>query len=180
MFRAMFYSCPMKEAINNEVTIEEMPREALVAFVEFMYTANVAPKVMRRYAEVLFCAGHKYEVGFLRTLCEKALVSHVGPHNALAMLSLARRYTSQRLWVAVIQAAVEAHYDLPLNFSYYHQFVAHDPSLLLQLYHALLRVRHDNTPNSIVATNDLSSSSAFTTMSISSSSRKRRRRIPTT
>ena len=161
--------------------MDEMPREALVAFVEFMYTANVAPKVMRRHAEVLFCAAHKYGIGFLRTLCEKALVSHVGPHNALAMLSLARRYTSQRLWAAVIQAAVEAHYDLPSTFSYYHQFVAHDPSLLLHLYHALLMVRHDHTLDTIVATNDLSSdSSAFTTMSISSSSRKRRRTTPTT
>ena len=56
MFRAMFYSCPMKEAMENKVIMEDMPREALVAFVEFMYTATVTPAVMRCRDALLCCS----------------------------------------------------------------------------------------------------------------------------
>lgn len=137
VFRAMFCSCPMREAKSGVVMMEDMGGEALAGFVGFLYTASVAAEVMQKHAVELLSAAEKYDVTLLRVLCEHAIANKIGPHNAISTLELARKFDSRVLWAAVLDFSSQELEHLPA-FEEYQAYAAKDPALLLDLYEGLI------------------------------------------
>eukprot|EP00250_Pteridium_aquilinum_P034320 c7412_g1_i2 orf=357-1262(+) len=138
VFRAMFCSCPMREAKSGVVMMEDMSGEVLAGFVGFLYKATVAAEIMQKHAAALLSVAEKYDVALLRTLCEEAIVDSIGPHNVISTLELARRFGSQVLRSTVLEVASQNMERLPA-LEEYQAYATKDPTLLLDLYEGLIQ-----------------------------------------
>lgn len=141
VFRAMFCRCLMREARSGVVMIKDLNAEVLAAFVGFLYTANVVPEVMQKHAVALLSVAEKYDVALLRVLCEEAIATNIGPHNAVSMLELARKFGSQVLRTAVLEF-VSQDVEQLLLLEEYPAYAKKDPSLLIELYEGLVERNH--------------------------------------
>ncbi|KAI5068328.1 hypothetical protein GOP47_0016673 [Adiantum capillus-veneris] len=137
VFRAMFCSCPMKEAKSGVVMMDDLNAEALTAFVGFLYTAVVVPEVMQKHSVALLSAAEKYDIALLRIVCEDAIAKNIGAHNAISILELARKFGSQVLHAAVLDFVSQDIEHLFL-LEEYQIYAKKDPSLLLELYERLI------------------------------------------
>ncbi|KAH7442183.1 hypothetical protein KP509_03G075700 [Ceratopteris richardii] len=136
VFRAMFCSSPMKEAMSGIVLIDDFNEEVLAAFVGFFYTATVAPEALQKHAIELLGAAEKYNVELLHVLCENAIANTIDQHNAISILEVARKFGSHILQAAVLEF-VSKDVEQLSSFEEYQIYATKNPGLLLYLYEHL-------------------------------------------
>ncbi|GBL85088.1 Speckle-type POZ protein-like B [Araneus ventricosus] len=86
VFKAMF-SCPMKEAMENEVVIEGIEEPTLRAMLKYMYTGkagDLAPSL----ASNLLLIANKYQIASLEFACSKYLMRNMSMKNVAFVLGI--------------------------------------------------------------------------------------------
>jgi hypothetical protein len=85
-----------------ELTIPMHP-DCFMAFIQFLYTAELKPEALKEHASELMTAGNVYEIPILKRRCEEYIVSNMTPENAIAYLKVADQCGS----TAITEAAVK-------------------------------------------------------------------------
>ncbi|GBL85089.1 Speckle-type POZ protein-like B [Araneus ventricosus] len=84
VFEAMF-SCPMKEAMENEVVIEGIVEPALRAMLRYMYTGKTEDFTAFLAIYLLFTA-NKYQIVCLESICSEYLMRIISMENVSFLL----------------------------------------------------------------------------------------------
>lgn len=93
-FRAMF-AVPMKESIENIVTMKEIASDILEAIIQFCYTGTV--QLTNDNVDGIVAAASLMQLDNLAELCETYLLGTLNRSNFLEWLWLASHYRYKRL-----------------------------------------------------------------------------------
>ncbi|XP_008203955.1 protein roadkill-like [Nasonia vitripennis] len=109
VFSAMFIRSAEENAeINNRIIINDVNPDVLHQVLRFIYTRKLSQYEL--VPDVLIAAD-KYELGKLKTLCERILFDKMSPNNVCGILLLADRYNFQSLknWALFFISAFADH-----------------------------------------------------------------------
>lgn len=83
-----------------------MHKDSFLAFIQFLYTADLKPEILKHHAAELMSASVQYKIPILKSRCEDYIVNNVTPENAVAYLTVAHQCNSD----AIRKAAVKQMY----------------------------------------------------------------------
>jgi hypothetical protein len=86
-----------------------MHKDSFLAFIQFLYTAELKPEILKNHASELMTASVQYKIPILKSRCEDYIVNNVTPENAIAYLNVAHQCNSE----AIYKAAVKQMYTNP-------------------------------------------------------------------
>ncbi|XP_075154155.1 speckle-type POZ protein-like [Haematobia irritans] len=95
VFAAMLDHDSMLENTSNQIVIEDFDYRVIQEMLRFIYT-NKAPNIDEMASDLL-AAADKYDLTYLKVMCESVLYRDITIDNALATFVLADRYTAKTL-----------------------------------------------------------------------------------
>lgn len=121
----------MEESRSGTINISDVSYDALRAFVNYLYTAEAS--LDEQLACDLLVLAEKYEVKYLKTYCEKFLVSKLNGQNSIASYSFAHQHNANHLVESSLSMIIEDMANLTKSEEYVH-LVDKDPKLVVQIY----------------------------------------------
>jgi len=130
VFEAMFNHNDTKENQVNEVEIKDFNAETVKDFVDFLYNGEPEDKG-RCYDLDLLALADKYNVGILKTACEKELISKLDKSNVVGMWIGSDLYQAEDLYKAALDYLVN-NWDIIEELEGY-KSLSEKPELLMKL-----------------------------------------------
>ncbi|CAL8105876.1 unnamed protein product [Prunus armeniaca] len=132
VLRAML-DIEMKESLSGTIKIGDVSYDALRAFVNFLYTAEVC--LDQQLACELLVMSEKYQVQHLKDFCQKFLVSNLNLDNSLSTYTFAHQHNFKPIIDAAL-TLITASMDKLASRDEYTELKERDPGLLLEIYEA--------------------------------------------
>ena len=85
----MLDSDTCKAAADEAVTLPELSHGELGALLEFLYSGGLPEEEMKRHVRSLSAAADKYDIPYLRKMCERHMSSSLSASTALGVLEVA-------------------------------------------------------------------------------------------
>ena len=100
VFAAMFQH-DMKENQKNSVDIPDIKSDVFEVALQFIYTGDVTR--VDKFAVELLSVADKYQLRFLKTVCQDHINDELSPSNACKSLVLADLHSAEKLKKRIIQ-----------------------------------------------------------------------------
>lgn len=137
-----------KAPAGGSISLPELSHDDLSLLLAFLYTGALeapgggggggeASQDQERQLHALLVAADKYDVPFLRRVCEARLAAGVAPRNALRTLEVAELSSSAALMERAMGAVVE-HAEEVVFSAEYERFAARNAGLCVEITRALL------------------------------------------
>jgi len=107
------------------------------AFIQFLYTAEVKPDVLKKHAPELMAAGNTYKIEMLKRKCEDYIVNNMTAESTIDYLKVAEQCNSK----AITAAAVKQIQSNPAGFVNREDFQAlkkNDPAAVLGAFQYII------------------------------------------
>lgn len=137
VFRAMFEN-DMEESISGTIEVSDASYDAIRAFVNYLYTAEAC--LDEHMACDLLVLAEKYQVTYLKTYCEKFLMSKLNLENSLPCYAFALQQGAKCLRDASLSLIMD-NMDKLSKLEEYMELVEKDPRVLVEIYEAHLSKR---------------------------------------
>ncbi|PQP98566.1 BTB/POZ domain-containing protein [Prunus yedoensis var. nudiflora] len=146
VFRAMLEN-EMEESLSGTIKIGDVSYDALRAFVNYLYTAEVCPD--QQLACDLLVMAEKYQVQHLKDLCEKFLVANLNWDNAFMIYTFAHQHDAKQIIDAAL-ALITNKMDKLSARKEYEELKERNPRLIFEIYEAYFS-KQANTPNKLIS-----------------------------
>ncbi|XP_038893905.1 BTB/POZ and TAZ domain-containing protein 1-like [Benincasa hispida] len=124
---------PRKHRSSEKVIqIPGVPCEAVVSFVQFIYTSRCREEYLRKYGIHLLALSHVYLVPHLKQRCTKHLARNLTIHSVIDILQLARMCDAPDLSLSCMKM-VSTHFKAVEKTEGWKFLQKHDPWLELQI-----------------------------------------------
>ncbi|PIA41908.1 hypothetical protein AQUCO_02100028v1 [Aquilegia coerulea] len=134
VFKAMLEN-EMEESRSGTIRISDVSYDALRNFVQYLYTAEVS--LDEQMACDLLVLAEKYEVKYLKSHCEKFLMSKLNAENAFMCFAFSSQHYAKNLHETSLSLIVE-NMDKLTKQEEYQELVEKDPRLIVGIYEAYL------------------------------------------
>ncbi|BFG18976.1 hypothetical protein CerSpe_052500 [Prunus speciosa] len=128
----------MKESLSGTIKIGDVSYDALRAFVNYLYTAEVC--LDQKLACELLVMSEKYQVQHLKDFCQKFVVSNLNLDNSLSTYTFAHQHNFKPIIDAAL-TLITASMDKLASRDVYTELKERDPGLLLEIYEAYFSKR---------------------------------------
>ncbi|PQQ02332.1 hypothetical protein Pyn_24398 [Prunus yedoensis var. nudiflora] len=134
VFRAMLEN-EMEESLSGTIKIGDVSYDALHAFVNYLYIAEVC--LDEDMACDLLILAEKYQVQHLKDYCEKFLVSKLNWDNSVMNYTFAHQHNAKHIIDAALTLITD-NMDKLTTREEYVELVEKDPRLVVEIYEAYL------------------------------------------
>ncbi|XP_062023186.1 BTB/POZ domain-containing protein At4g08455-like [Rosa rugosa] len=134
VFRAMLEN-QMEESLSGTIKIGDVSYDALRAFVNYLYTAEIC--LDEEMACDLLILAEKYQVQHLKDYCEKFLVSKLNWDNSILSYTFAHQHNAKHIVDAALTLITD-NMDKLTTREEYMELVEKDPRLVVEVYEAYL------------------------------------------
>lgn len=134
VFRAMLEN-QMEESLSGTIKIGDVSYDALRAFVNYLYTAEIS--LDEDMACDLLILAEKYQVQHLKDYCEKFLVSKLNWDNSIMSYTFAHQHNAKKIVDAAL-ILITDNMDKLTTREEYMDLVEKDPRLVVEVYEAYL------------------------------------------
>ncbi|CAI9778064.1 unnamed protein product [Fraxinus pennsylvanica] len=134
VFRAMLEN-DMEESISGIIEVSDASYDAVRAFVNYLYTAEAC--LDQHMASDLLVLAEKYQVTYLKTYCEKFLMSKLNLENVLPCYALALQHGAKCLRDESL-SLIMGNMDKLSKGEEYMELVEKDPRVVVEIYEACL------------------------------------------
>ncbi|XP_008219561.1 PREDICTED: BTB/POZ domain-containing protein At4g08455-like [Prunus mume] len=134
VFRAMLEN-EMEESLSGTIKIGDVSYDALRAFVNYLYTAEVC--LDEDMACHLLILAEKYQVQHLKDYCEKFLVSKLNWDNSVMSYTFGHQHNAKHITDAALTLITD-NMDKLTTREEYVELVEKDPRLVVEIYEAYL------------------------------------------
>lgn len=134
VFRAMLEN-DMEESISGIIEVSDASYDAVRAFVNYLYTAEAC--LDEHMASDLLMLAEKYQVTYLKTYCEKFLMSKLNLKNVLPCYALALQHGAKCLRDESL-SLIMGNMDKLSKGEEYMELVEKDPRVVVEIYEACL------------------------------------------
>lgn len=134
VFRAMLEN-QMEESLSGTIKIGDVSYDALRAFVNYLYTAEIS--LDEDMACDLLILAEKYQVQHLKDYCEKFLVSKLNWDNSIMSYTFAHQHNAKHIVEAALNLITD-NMDKLTTREEYMDLVEKDPRLVVEVYEAYL------------------------------------------
>ncbi|KAI5311365.1 hypothetical protein L3X38_000317 [Prunus dulcis] len=132
VFKAMLEN-EMEESHSGTIKISDVSYDALCAFVNYLYTAEIC--LDQQLAYYLLVMAEKYQVQHLKDYCQKFLVSNLNWDNVLPTYTFAHQHNSKPIIDAALRV-ITANMDKLTAREEYAELKERHPGLVLEIYEA--------------------------------------------
>ncbi|GLU00949.1 hypothetical protein SLE2022_182820 [Rubroshorea leprosula] len=134
VFKAMLEN-EMEESRSGTIKISDVSYEVLLAFINYLYTAEATLDEQMAYDLVVFA--EKYQVKHLKAYCEKFLVSKLNWDNSVMSYAFAHQQNAKLVGDAALSLITD-NMDKLTKREEYVELVERDPRLVVEIYEAYL------------------------------------------
>ncbi|KAK8572303.1 hypothetical protein V6N13_047909 [Hibiscus sabdariffa] len=134
VFKAMLEN-DTEESRSGTIKISDVSRDALRAFVNYLYTAEAG--LDEQMACDLLVLAEKYQVKLLKGFCEKFLVSNLNWDNSLLTYAFAHQHGAKLAFDAALSLITD-NMDKLMKKEEYMELVEKDARLVVEIYEAYL------------------------------------------
>ncbi|BFG18977.1 hypothetical protein CerSpe_052510 [Prunus speciosa] len=145
VFRAMLEN-EMEESLKGTIKIGDVSYDALRAFVNYLYTAEVCPD--QQLACDLLVMAEKYQVQHLKDLCERFLVANLNWDNAFMIYTFAHQHDAKQIIDAAL-GVITHEIDKLSAREEYEELKERYPQLIFEIYEAYFSKQANTTKNII-------------------------------
>lgn len=125
----------MEESLSGTIKISDVSYDSLHCFVNYLYTAEA--HLDEQMACNLLILAEKYQVKYLKTFCEKFLLSKLNWDNALLSFAFAHQHNAKDLLDSSLSVIIENMDKLSTREEYI-ELVEKDAPLVVEIYEAYL------------------------------------------
>lgn len=125
----------MEERRSGTIKISDVSHDALLAFVNYLYTAEAS--LDDRIAYELLVLAEKYQVKHLKGYCEKFLISTLNWNRAITNFAFAYQYNAKQLLDAAM-ALITDNMDKLSRHEIYEYLVETNPRIVVEIYESYL------------------------------------------
>ncbi|KAI5355200.1 hypothetical protein L3X38_008095 [Prunus dulcis] len=135
VFNAMLEN-EMEESLSGTIKIRDVSYPTLRAFVNYLYTTEVACLDQQLACDLLVMA-EKYQVHHLKDLCQKFLVANLNWENSFSIYTFVHQHNAKKIIDAALTLIID-NMDKLTAREEYAELKEKDPQLVFEIYEAYL------------------------------------------
>ncbi|XP_008792194.2 BTB/POZ domain-containing protein At1g01640 [Phoenix dactylifera] len=142
IFRTMLGSDECKAPAEDTISLPELSHDELKCLLEFLYTGSLPQESTDKHLYSMLVAADKYDIPFLRKVCEHQILDSLDSSNALDILEVSDVCSNRILKDRAMNSIVEHAEDVVFS-TRYDEFALKNAHLCVEITRALLREMKD-------------------------------------